>query len=253
MRIVIIGGSGLVGNQVGKKLTAAGHEVVSASPQSGVNTITGEGLAEALKNTQVVVDVSNSPSWADDDVLKFFTTSTGNLLAQEKAAGVAYHVAVSIVGLEASPTNGYFRAKLAQEKLIMEGRVPYTIIRSTQFFEFAGGIADAGTQGSTVHIAPVQFQPIASADVAAAVARVAVAPPANGTVEIAGPEIFRFDEFVRRYLAAKNDPRQVVPDTHAPYFGSEVAERSLVPVGSARLGDVRFEDWLKQSVLRAHA
>lgn len=253
MKIVIIGGSGLVGTKVGKKLTEAGHEAVAASPKSGVNTLTGEGLAAVLKDAQVVVDVSNSPSFADDAVMEFFKTSTGNILAYEAAARVGHHVALSIVGCDRSADNGYFRAKVAQEKLIKESSVPYTIVRSTQFFEFAGGIADEATKGTQVRIAPVLFQPIAADDVASAVARAALASPLNATVEIAGPEAFRFDEFIRQNLRASNDPREVVADQHARYFGSGVSERSLVPDKDARLGETRFADWLKQSARRAHA
>lgn len=253
MKIVIIGGSGLVGTKLGKKLTEAGHEAVAASPKSGVNTLTGEGLAEVLKNAQVVVDVSNSPSFADDAVMEFFKTSTGNLLKYEAAAGLGHHVAVSIVGCDRLPENGYFRAKVAQEKLIKESSVPYTIVRATQFFEFVGGIADEATKGNQVRVAPVLFQPMASDDVATAVARVALEPPLNGTREIAGPEAFRFDEFIRQNLRASNDPREVVTDPHARYFGSEMTERSLVPDEGARLGKTRFADWLKQSAHGAHA
>lgn len=253
MKIVIIGGSGLVGTKVGKKLMEAGHEAVAASPKSGVNTLTGEGLAEVLKNAKVVVDVSNSPSFADDAVMEFFKTSTGNLLKYEAAAGVGHHVAVSIVGCDRLPENGYFRAKVAQEKLIKESSVPYSIVRATQFFEFVGGIADEATKGRQVRLAPVLFQPIAAADVASAVSRVALDAPLNGTVEVAGPEVFRFDEFIRQNLKANNDPREVVTDLHARYFGSELSERSLVPDEGARLGETRFSEWLKQSTFRARA
>jgi uncharacterized protein YbjT (DUF2867 family) len=251
MKIVIIGGSGLVGTKVGSLLTEAGHEAVAASPKSGVNTITGEGLAEALKDAAVVVDVSNAPSWEDSAVIKFFETSTRNLLTQEAAAGVGHHVAVSIVGCDLLPANGYFRAKVAQEKLIKESSVPYTIVRATQFFEFVGGIADEATKGSQVRLAPVLFQPMAAADVSAAVSRVALEPPLNGTVEIAGPEAFRFDEFIRQNLKASNDPREVVTDPHARYFGSELSERSLVPDEGARLGETRFADWRTRSATKA--
>ncbi len=253
MKIVIIGGSGLVGTKLGKKLIEAGHEAVAASPKSGVNTLTGEGLAGVLKNAQVVVDVSNSPSFADDAVMEFFKTSTGNLLTYEAAAGVGHHVAVSIVGTDRLPENGYFRAKVAQEKLIKESSVPYTIVRATQFFEFVGGIADEATKGKQVRLAPVLFQPIAAADVASAVSRVALDSPLNGTVEVAGPEVFLFDEFIRQNLRASNDPREVVTDPYARYFGAELSERSLVPDEGARLGETRFAEWLKHSALRAHA
>ena len=253
MRIVIIGGSGRVGSKVGKILKEAGHEAVPASPNSGVNTLTGEGLADVLKNAQVVVDVSNSPSWADADVLNFFKTSTGNLLKYEAEAGVGHHVAVSIVGTDRLPENGYFRAKVAQEKLIKEASVPYTIVRATQFFEFVGGIADEATRGDKVHIAPVLFQPMASDDVASAVARVAMEAPVNGTVEIGGPEVFRFDELIRQNLKANNDPREVIAVPHARYYGSELSERSLVPDEGARLGKMRFAEWAKQGKMGAHA
>lgn len=253
MKIVIIGGSGLVGTKLGKKLIEAGHEAVAASPKSGVNTLTGERLAEVLKNAQVVVDVSNPPSFADDAVMEFFKTSTGNLLTYEVAAGVGHHVALSIVGSDRLPENGYFRAKVAQEKLIKESSVPHTIVRATQFFEFVGGIADEATKGKQVRLAPVLFQPIAAADVASAVSRVALDSPLNGTVEVAGPEVFRFDEFIRQNLRASNDPREVVTDPHARYFGAELSERSLVPDEGARLGETRFAEWLKHSALRAHA
>jgi uncharacterized protein YbjT (DUF2867 family) len=253
MKIVIIGGSGLVGTKLGKRLMEAGHEAVAASPKSGVNTLTGEGLAEALKGALVVVDVSNSPSWEDSAVMKFFETSTRNLLACEAAAGVEHHVALSIVGSDRLPENGYFRAKVAQEKLIKESSVPYTIVRATQFFEFVGGIADEATKDRQVRLAPVLFQPIAAADVASAVSRVALDSPLNGTVEVAGPEAFRFDEFIRQNLRASNDPREVVTDPHARYFGSKLSERSLVPDQGARLGETRFAEWLKHSALRAHA
>lgn len=252
MKIVIIGGSGLIGTKLGKKLADAGHEAVAASPKSGVNTLTGKGLADVLKNAQVVVDVSNSPSFAEDDVMNFFKTSTANLLKYEAAAGVRHHVAVSIVGCDRPPENGYFRAKVAQEKLIKEGPVPYTIVRSTQFLDFAGGIADEATKGNEVRIAPVLFQPIASDDVASAVARVALESPVNGIVEIAGPDVFRFDEFIRQYLRASNDPREVVADPNAPYFGAVPGERTLIPEDGARLGQTRFADWFKRS-RSAHA
>lgn len=247
MKIVVIGGTGLIGSKVVNKLTQQGHEAVAASPASGVNTITGEGLAQVLASASVVVDVSNSPSFEDTAVLKFFETSTRNLLAAESAAGVTHHVALSIVGVDRSPDNGYFRAKLAQEKLIKASSIPYSIVHATQFFEFTKGIADSATVGNTVHIAPVLFQPIAAEDVASAVAGVAAATPLNGTIEIAGPEQFRFDEFIRRGLSAFNDPREVVTDPHARYFGAELSERSLVPTGAAQLGKIYFKDWLERS------
>jgi uncharacterized protein YbjT (DUF2867 family)/nitrite reductase/ring-hydroxylating ferredoxin subunit len=220
---------------------------VAASPNSGVNTITGEGLAEVLKGASVVVDVSNSPSFEDAAVLKFFSTSTRNLLTYEVGAGVRHHVALSIVGIERRPGNGYFRAKLAQEKLIKESSVPYSIVHSTQFFEFLKGIADEATSGNVVRIAPVAFQPIAGDDVATAVSKVAVSPPINGTIEVAGPERFRFDEFVRRGLSARHDSREVIADTHARYFGGELSEDSLVPGDRAQLGEMHFEEWLRSA------
>jgi uncharacterized protein YbjT (DUF2867 family) len=248
MKVVIIGGTGLIGSKVVTRLREQGHEAVPASPDTGVNTLTGEGLAEALVGANVVVDVSNSPSFEDSAVLKFFRTSTGNLIAAEAAAGVGHHVALSVVGSDRAPDSGYLRAKVAQEKLIAGSRIPYTIVRSTQFFEFLKRIADEATDGNTVRIAPVLFQPIAADDVAKAVARVAVSAPLNGIVEIAGPQQFRFDEFIRLGLGARQDPRVVVADPHAHYFGMELGERSLVPGGDARLGEIRIEDWLGKSV-----
>ena len=251
MKIVIIGGSGLIGSKLVARLREQGHEAVPASPDSGVNTLTGEGLAEALVGANVVVDVSNSPSFEDAAVLKFFQTSTGNLLAAEAAAGVGHHVALSVVGSDRAPDSGYLRAKVAQEKLIAASRIPYTIVRSTQFFEFLKRIADEATDGNTVRIAPALFQPIAADDVAKAVARVAVSAPVNGIVEIAGPQQFRFDEFIRLGLGARRDPRVVIADPQAHYFGMVVGERSLVPAGDAKLGEIRFEDWLGQSAPQA--
>jgi uncharacterized protein YbjT (DUF2867 family) len=247
MKIVVIGGTGLIGSKVVTKLTEHGHEAVAASPNSGVNTITGEGLAEVLAGASVVIDVSNSPSFEDAAVLKFFETSTRNLLAAEAAAGVTHHVALSIVGTDRSPEIGYFRAKLAQETLIKESPIPYSIVQATQFFEFIKGIADAATDGNTVRIAPVLFQPIAADDVASAVSRVAMGTPLNGIIEIAGPEQFRFDEFIRRGLKASNDSREVVTDPHARYFGAELGERTLVSAGDAQLGATYFKDWLERS------
>lgn len=244
MRIVIIGGSGLIGSKLVKKLREHGHEAVAASPNSGVNSVTGEGLAEALKGASVVVDVTNSPSWEDAAVLKFFETSTRNLLAHEAAAGVGHHVALSVVGTEHLLESGYFRAKLAQEKLIKASSIPYSIVHATQFFEFLKGIADISMVGDKVHLPPVLFQPMAADDVASAVGRVAVGPPANGTVEIAGPEQFRLDDLVRRRLAALKDPREVIADPEARYSGARVSERTLVPGNNARLGETRFEAWL---------
>ena len=251
MKVVIIGGSGLIGSKLVARLREQGHEAVPASPDSGVNTLTGEGLAQALTGAAVVVDVSNSPSFEDAAVLKFFQTSTGNLLAAEAAAGVGHHVALSIVGSDRAPDSGYLRAKIAQEKLIRNSSIPYSIVRATQFFEFFKRIADEATDGNTVRIPPVLFQPIAAEDVAKAVGRVALSAPVNGIVEIAGPQQFRFDQFIRMGLAARQDPRVVIADPHAHYFGTELGERTLVPDGDARLGEIRFEDWLDQSVTQA--
>ena len=247
MKIVVIGGSGLIGSKLVNKLRARGHETVAASPASGVNTVTGEGLAEALKGASVVVDVSNSPSWEDAAVLKFFETSTRNLLAGESAAGVGHHVALSVVGTERMLKSGYFRAKIAQENLIEGSSIPYSIIRVTQFFEFAKSIADLSTEGGKVRLPPVLVQPMAADDVASAVGRIAMGPPVNGTVEVGGPERFRLDEFVRRDLAARKDPREVIADPHARYYGLEVSETTLVPGDDARLGEMHFESWLSQS------
>jgi uncharacterized protein YbjT (DUF2867 family) len=246
MKIVVIGGTGLIGSKTVAILRQRGHEVVAASPNTGVNTVTGEGLTQAMAGTQVVIDLANSPSFEDKAVLQFFETSGRNLLAAEAAAGVRHHVALSIVGTDRSD-NGYFRAKVAQEKLIKASGIPYTIIRSTQFMEFLRGIADSGTDGNIVRIAPGLFQPIAADDVAANVADVALAPPRNGIVEIAGPERAPFNEFVARYLQAVGDPREVVRDPEARYFGGRVEEHSLVPLGEARLGRVGFDEWLRRS------
>ncbi len=245
MKIVVIGGTGLIGSKLITKLKASGHEAVAAAPNTGVNTLTGEGLTEVLKGAQVVVDVSNSPSFEDVAVMNFFQTSTRNLLSYEAAAGVGHHVALSIVGSESLPESGYMRAKVAQEKLIKEGSIPYSIIHSTQFFEFVKRIADDATAGNSVRIPPVRFQPIASDDVASAVCKVATGAPLNGAIEIAGPENFRFDELIRQRLTALNDPREVIADPQARYFGAEMSENSLVPIGDAQLGEIRFEDWLK--------
>jgi uncharacterized protein YbjT (DUF2867 family) len=247
MKIVVIGGSGLIGTKLVKLLREKGHEALPASPSSGVNTITGEGLAQALAGAQVVVDLANAPAWEDKAVLDFFETSGRNLLAAEAAAGVEHHIALSIVGTDRTPDNGYFRAKVAQEKLIQASRIPYTIIRSTQFMEFIGGIAASGTDGSVVRISPGLFQPIASDDVAAMVADVALAAPRNGIVEIAGPERAPFHEIVGRYLKGIGDPRQIVRDPDARYFGGRVEERSLVPLGEARLGRIGLDEWLRRS------
>ncbi len=251
MKIVIIGGTGRIGSKVVTLLRERRHQAVPASPGSGVNTLTGQGLAEVLAGAAVVVDVSNSPSFEDAAVLKFFETSTTNLLAAEAAAGVSHHVALSIVGIDGAPDSGYFRAKVAQETLIRNSSIPYSIVRATQFFEFFKSIADEATDGNTVRIAPVLFQPIAADDVAKALSRVAVSAPVNGIVEIAGPQQFRFDEFIRLGLRARQDPRVVAADPQARYFGTELGERTLVPGADARLGDIRFEDWLAQSAVHA--
>jgi uncharacterized protein YbjT (DUF2867 family)/nitrite reductase/ring-hydroxylating ferredoxin subunit len=247
MKIVVIGGTGLIGSKLVAKLSALGHETVAAAPNTGVNTLTREGLEEVLKRAHVVVDVSNSPSFDDVPVMNFFQTSTRNLLSYEAAAGVAHHVALSIVGSESLPQSGYLRAKVAQEKLIKEGSIPYSIVHSTQFFEFAKAIADEATTGNSVRLPPVLFQPIAADDVASALCKVATSSPLNGTVEIAGPEQFRFDQFIRQRLSALNDPREVIADPRARYFGTELSERSIVPGDDAQLGQTRFEDWLTQS------
>lgn len=246
MKIVVIGGSGLIGSKLVPILSEHGHEAVAASPKSGVNTLTGEGLAEVLEGASVVVDVSNSPSFEAAAVLKFFETSTRNLLTSEAAAGVGHHVALSVVGTERLLESGYFPAKIAQEKLIRESAIPYSIVRATQFFEFVKSIADSATEGNKVRMAPVLFQPMAADDVANAVSRVAMGSPLNETVEVAGPEQFRFDELFRQYLSARNDPREVVADPHARYFGAELSERTLVPEDDARLGETRFRDWLSR-------
>ncbi|MGH9815481.1 MAG: SDR family oxidoreductase [Candidatus Acidiferrales bacterium] len=247
MKIVVIGGSGLIGSKLVAKLREHGHEAVAASPNSGVNSVTGEGLAEALKGASVVVDVSNSPSFEDAAVMKFFETSTRNLLAYEAAAGVGHHVALSVVGTERLSESGYFRAKIAQEKLIKESSIPYSIVHATQFFEFLKGLGDISFDGDKVRLPPVLFQPMAADDVASAVGRIAVGQPVNGTVEIAGPEQFRLDELVRRRLAALSDTREVVADPNAPYSGAKVSLRTLLPDNNARLGETRFETWLAQS------
>jgi uncharacterized protein YbjT (DUF2867 family) len=251
MKIVVIGGTGLIGSKTVAMLRQGGHEVLAASPNTGVNTITGEGLTEAMAGTQVVVDLANSPSFEDRAVLEFFETSGRNLLAAEAAAGVRHHVALSIVGTDRMPDNGYFRAKVAQEQLIEASGIPYTIIRSTQFLDFLGRIADSSANGNMVRISPGLFQPIAADDVAAIVAEVALAAPRRGIVEIAGPERAPFNEIVARYLKAVGDPREVVSDPEARYFGGRVEERSLVPLGEARLGRIGLDDWLRRSQARA--
>jgi uncharacterized protein YbjT (DUF2867 family) len=253
MKIVVIGGTGLIGSNLVTKLSALGIEAVAAAPNTGVNTLTGEGLAEVLVGAQVVVDVSNSPSFADDDVMKFFDTSTRNLLTYEAVAGVGHHVALSIVGTERLPESGYMRAKVAQEKLIKEGPIPYTIVHATQFFEFTKRIADEATVDNKVYLPPVLFQPIAADDVASALCRVATSSPLHSTIEIAGPEAFRFDELIRQRLTALNDPREVVTDPHARYFNAELSENSLVPTGPVQLGETHFGDWLSLSTDRAPA
>ncbi|RKH68408.1 SDR family oxidoreductase [Corallococcus llansteffanensis] len=248
MKIVVIGGTGLIGTKLANRLRGQGHEVVAAAPSSGVNTLTGEGLAEALAGAQVVVDVANSPSFEDGAVLAFFETSGRNLLAAEEKAGVKHHVALSVVGTERLLGSGYFRGKMAQENLITAGRIPYTLVRSTQFFEFMGGIAQAGTEGDTVRLSTALMQPIASDDVADAVAGVALGAPVQGIVEVAGPERMRLVDAVERHLRAKQDGRKVIADAHARYFGVELDDTALTPAGTPRVGTTRFEEWLRRSV-----
>jgi uncharacterized protein YbjT (DUF2867 family) len=247
MKIVVIGGTGLIGSKLVNKLREHGHEAIAASPNTGVNTLTGEGLAEALKGASVVVDVSNSPSWEDAAVMNFFETSTRNLLAAEAAAGVKHHVALSVVGTERLLESGYFRAKIAQENLIKASSIPYSIVRATQFYEFVKGIADFSTKGNEVHLPHALIQPMAADDVASALARIAVGPPVKGTVEVGGPEQFRLDELIRRGLASRKDPRKVVADPQATYYGVKLTERELVPESNANLGKIRFDEWLAQS------
>ncbi|NTS31908.1 SDR family oxidoreductase [Phyllobacterium sp. BT25] len=249
MKIVLIGGTGLIGSKTAARLRSKGHDVLAASPNTGVNTITGEGLAEALVGAEVVLDLANSPSFEDKAVLEFFQTSGRNLLAAETKAGVKHHIALSIVGTERLPENGYFKAKLVQEKLIKESSIPYTIVHSTQFLEFLKGIADTGTVGKVARISPAYFQPIAADDVADVMAAVAVGKPINGMIEIAGPERVRMNDLVAHYLKEINDPRTVEADTHALYFGSELNDQSLVPGDGARIGKIGFRDWLRQSQL----
>jgi uncharacterized protein YbjT (DUF2867 family) len=246
MKIVVIGGTGLIGSKLVAKLGEHGHEAVPAAPNTGVNTLTGEGLAEVLEGAAVVVDVSNSPSFADDAVMEFFRTSTTNLLGYSAKAGVGHYVALSVVGTDRLPESGYFRAKSAQEKLIRESGRAYSIVHATQFFEFVGSIADAATAGGTVRLAPVFFQPIAGDDVAQAVGRVAAGEPLNGIREVAGPERFRMDEFFREALAARHDPREVVADEQARYYGVRLSERTLVPGPDAQFGEITFDRWLAQ-------
>ena len=255
MKIVVIGGTGLIGSKLVNKLRAHGHEAVAAAPNTGVNTLTGEGLAEALKGASVVVDVSNSPSWEDAAVLKFFETSTRNLLTDEAAAGVSHHVALSVVGTDRLSESGYFRAKIAQEKMIKESSIPYSIVEATQFFEFLKGLADISMVGDKVHLPPVLFQPMAADDVARGVGRIAVGQPVNGIVEIAGLEAFRVDELVRRRLASLKDPREVIADPNARYAGAKLSKKTLLPGKNAQLGETRFETWLAQpaaQIPRAH-
>jgi uncharacterized protein YbjT (DUF2867 family) len=244
MKIVVIGGTGLIGSKLLNKLREHGHEAVAAAPNTGVNTLTGEGLAEVLKGASVVVDVSNAPSWEDAAVLNFFETSTRNLLSYEGAAGIGHHVALSVVGTDRLSESGYFRAKIAQEKLIKESPLPYTIIRATQFFEFLKDLADISVVDGKVHVPPVLFQPMAADDVASAVGKVAVGPPENGIVEIGGPEQFRIDDLVRRRVAALKDPREVIADPNALYSGARISDKTLVPGKNARLGETHFETWL---------
>ena len=248
MKIVVIGGSGLIGSKLVNKLREQGNEAIAASPNSGVNSLTGEGLSQALKGASVVVDVTNAPSWEDAAVMKFFETSTRNLLSYEAAAGVGHHVALSVVGTERLLESGYFRAKIAQEKLIKASSIPYSIVRATQFYEFVKGISDFSTRGNEVHLPPALIQPMAADDVANEVGRIATGLPVNGTVEIGGPEQFRLDELIRRGLAARKDQRKVVADPQATYFGIKVTERALVPEKNARLGKTRFDEWLAQPV-----
>lgn len=250
MKLVIIGGTGLIGSKLVAKLRDHGHEAVAASPNTGVNTLTGEGLDDALRGASVVVDVSNSPSFEDAAVMEFFTKSTRNLLQAARTAGVAHYVALSVVGTERLLESGYFRAKTSQERLIRESSIPYSIVHATQFFEFIKSIAAEATEGNTVRLAPVLIQPIAADDVAQAVGRIAVGKPVNGIVEVAGPEQFRLDELVREGLRARHDPRDVVADPQARYFGVTLGERTLVPAEGARLGEVRFQEWLRQPVVQ---
>ena len=251
MKIVIIGGTGLIGSKVVGKLRDQGNEAVPAAPNTGVNTLTGEGLAEVLKGAAVVVDVSNSPSFEDVAVLDFFRTSTTNLLAAEAAAGVRHHVALSVVGTDRLSESGYMRAKIAQEKLIEESSIPYSIVHATQFFEFLKGIADGATDGDTVRLAPVLIQPMAAEDVATEVTKVAVGAPLNAIVEVGGPEQFRLNEIVGRYLAARDDRRSVIADPNARYYGAKLEERTLVPESNATIGETKFEDWLSRQLVSA--
>lgn len=247
MKIVVIGGNGLIGSNIVNRLRRNGHETVAASPRTGVNTITGQGLAEALTGAQVVVDVTNSPSFEERAVMEFFETSTRTLLAAEAVAGVGHHVALSIVGTDRLPANGYFRAKLAQEALIKASKTPYTILRATQFFEFIGGIVDSSADRGTIRLSPALIQPIAADDVSAALADLSVGPPVNGIVEVGGPDRFPLDELARTFLAARDDEREVIADVHARYFGSELDDRSLVTSDNAHIGPTRFHNWLSRT------
>ena len=247
MKIVVIGGTGLIGSKVSANLRAKGHEVMAASPNTGVNTITGEGLAEALAGAQIVIDVANSPDFADEAVMAFFKISGSNLMAAEKKAAVRHHVALSVVGLERLPDSGYLRAKIAQEDLIKASGIPYSIVRSTQFFEFLNAIANSSMKDGEIRLSPAHVQPVASDDVAALVAKVAIASPINGTIELAGPERVSLDELVRRYLKARKDPRAVIADVHARYFGAELNDRSLTPGDNPQLGATSFETWFSRS------
>ncbi|UCP00758.1 SDR family oxidoreductase [Metapseudomonas lalkuanensis] len=248
MKIVVIGGTGLIGSKLVKNLRERGHDVLAASPNTGVNSITREGLAQAMDGAEIVVDVANAPVWEDQAVLDFFETSTRNLLAAEAAAGVRHHVALSIVGSERLPESGYFRAKVAQENLIKASSIPYTILRATQFFEFVSGIAQSFVVGSELHVSPALIQPIASDDVAAALTEVTLEAPVNGTLEVAGPEAMPTDELIRRFLRGTQDTRRVVPDVRARYFGALLDDQSLTPGRNPRLGAIHFEDWLAKSV-----
>ena len=251
MKIVVIGGTGLIGSRLVNYLRANGHEAVAASPKSGVNSVTGAGLAHALQGASAVIDVTNSPSWEDAEVLKFFETSTRNLLSYEEAEGVGHHIALSVVGTERLLESGFFRAKLAQENLIKASKNPYTIVRATQFFEFVKQIVDYSTEGNIVRMPPALIQPMAADDVASALARIATGPPVNGVIEIGGPEQFRLDELARRFLAARQDPHQnpleVISDPHGRYYGIPVSERALIPDINAQRGEKRFETWLAQT------
>lgn len=251
MKIIVIGGTGLIGKKLVNNLRAKGHEVVPASPNSGVNSVTGEGLAAALAGANVVVDVTNAPSWADADVMAFFENSTRNLLAAEAAAGVGHHVALSVVGAEHLPDSGYMRAKVNQENLIKAGRIPYSIVRATQFFEFLGGIAGSGSEGDTLRLPMAPFQPLAADDVAAALADVAVAATVNGTIELAGPEVMSIAAFIQRFLTATGDKRTVIPDPQASYFGAALDDRGLAPRGAnPRIGPTQFDTWVARMAPR---